>query len=151
MTAFILADSGTRRQPAARSVLLVLAVLTVIIPLHSPVRHWLSNKAQAATGAAAIVRDLVAQDPDRLTGLHARDIELAFATPELKRLDGAMKMWQYRAHDCVLDIYFKDDTVSWYEMRAREKAVLRPGSRKDGPQQDNAGCMRDIMKDSAHG
>jgi len=45
--------------------------------------------------------------------------------PELVRIDGPVRIWQYRSSGCVLDIFFTDKSQqpAHYEIRARKTDV----------------------------
>lgn len=68
--------------------------------------------------------------------MQLEEIELAFSKPDLVRDAGQHKMWQYRADNCVMDIYWKDNgesyPVSYFEIRQRRsvldgtQAVIEP-------------------------
>jgi hypothetical protein len=58
-----------------------------------------------ATPATAIVVTHIPSLQD-LTGLRQPDILAMLGTPDLKRLEPPAELWQYRAADCVLTLFF---------------------------------------------
>lgn len=177
--------SGLRRRLRARGLVLAAAVLLALMPFwlaaNGAFRESVSNKAMAATNAAAIdggpfrkfmssadrgrraraLRQDIGGRPDEMLDLKEEDILLVFSVPALKRMDGATSVWQYRSPDCILDIYFtpgesarkgKEKTrVSWYELRGRDKAVLYPEDRPEGQAQDPDSCLRSLFDEPARG
>jgi len=89
--------------------------------------------AQPAAGvpvaeAERMGRQIAAQvkgDPEKLLKLNGAQVVLIFSKPGLSRAEGDMGVWQYRTHDCVLDLYVADNgqgSVVHYETRARVKS-----------------------------
>lgn len=71
------------------------------------------------------LQDRTLYTPDMFLTLDAPRVALILAQPDLNRHDGRAKMWQYVSGECVLDIYFMGDQVSYYESRTREGAMLK--------------------------
>ena len=151
---------------------LAISALSVVISLSpfavlsggSALHDWLSNRAMAAAEAsgnidvdpsrqAKIVRSSIRETSDAIIGLEGSDVLMAFSFPELKRMEGPMRIWQYRGDDCVMDIYLKDGgandagsaSVIHYEVRTRDKAVLRPEMKIQGRVADKNECTQAIM------
>lgn len=43
---------------------------------------------------------------DTLNGLSSENIEMLLGTPHFRRRDKPAELWQYRARDCVIDLFF---------------------------------------------
>jgi len=66
--------------------------------------------------------------PSELVGLSADQVTILLGKPSFVRHDMPAEVWQYRAHDCVLDIFLyppvkaggdKEHTVLYYELRSK--------------------------------
>lgn len=66
--------------------------------------------------------------PNELVGLSADQVTNLLGKPSFVRHDTPAEVWQYRAHDCVLDIFLyppvktggdKEHTVLYYELRSK--------------------------------
>jgi len=159
---FIETRMGRRIAISAATVFLAILPFWFVTG-HSALQEELSNKAMAATDArmpvvengghlmdemspsdrarhARELRDLVGSEPDQILSLLGSDVMMAFSYPELRRVEGAVRVWQYRGKNCVLDVYLQDKSktkatkdaasddsaaVVHYEIRQRDKAVLR--------------------------
>lgn len=87
-----------------------------------------SSTDLSAADADRVGRQVAAQvkgNPEALLRMSGPLVTLMFSTPGLQRAEGDMGVWQYRTHDCVLDLYIADQgkgNVVHYETRARVKA-----------------------------
>ena len=66
--------------------------------------------------------------PNELVGLSADQVTNLLGKPSFVRHDMPAEVWQYRAHDCVLDVFLyppvksggdKEHTVLYYELRSK--------------------------------
>lgn len=66
--------------------------------------------------------------PNELVGLSADQVTTLLGKPSFVRHDVPAEVWQYRAHDCVLDVFLyppvksggdKEHTVLYYELRSK--------------------------------
>ena len=66
--------------------------------------------------------------PNELVGLSADQVTNLLGKPSFVRHDTPAEVWQYRAHDCVLDVFLyppvktggdKEHTVLYYELRSK--------------------------------
>lgn len=66
--------------------------------------------------------------PNELVGLNADQVTNLLGKPSFVRHDMPAEVWQYRAHDCVLDVFLyppvksggdKEHTVLYYELRSK--------------------------------
>ncbi len=78
--------------------------------------------------AERLGRHIAAQvkgNPAAFLKLSGPQVAMIFNKPGLQRTEGDMGVWQYRTHDCVLDLYIADKgngSVTHYETRSRSKA-----------------------------
>lgn len=113
--------------------------------------EWLSNKAMASTDARLGPEKIKGWDFDALINLPETDVLVAFSTPDLKRMEGDARIWQYRTQECVLDVYFvgsnrqADSKVVYYELRNRDKAVLRPEHQSSGVANKDS-CLQGLIR-----
>lgn len=70
------------------------------IPTATPITQAQSAPIQAAPAALPVPG---LQD---LTGLHQSDILAMLGRPDLKRDEPPAQLWQYRAADCILNLFF---------------------------------------------
>lgn len=124
-------SSGERKNLAVWSVCLLLIILfndSMNASAFTGTRQDLSEMSRG--GMMRYARSMqaeVAQDPALFMSLKGEDIRLILAAPEMERIDGPTRVWQYRTASCVLDVYFTvtgesradDAAVSHYEIRAR--------------------------------
>ncbi|HEY8192223.1 MAG TPA: hypothetical protein VIG74_07345 [Alphaproteobacteria bacterium] len=160
-----------RKPGEARAAILVATLCVALLPFwlanrNDPEHAWLSNKAEASTDATPdaraqylqgmtergrerygrTVRETLFKKPDTILKLIGDDILLALAQPDLKRVDGAGQIWQYRSDSCVLDVFLQSGNVVHYEMRQREKAALLPREQKTpSPVQNKAACLKTMV------
>lgn len=87
----------------------------------------ISQTASSQSESDRMIRSLSAQlksNPEmflRMTGLQLGQV---LSTPGLQRADGDMAVWQYRNHECVVDLFIADQgqgSVLHFEMRSRVK------------------------------
>lgn len=89
--------------------------------------------------AAARAASQPAATPRQLLGLVRADVQDLFGEPFLLKREGASELWQYRAPNCVLDVFLygaKDGSqrVTHAELRARRENARPP-----------AGCYAQIL------
>jgi len=81
-------------------------------------------------GIERLGRQIAAQvkgNPEAFLKLSGPQVAMIFNKPGLQRADGDVGVWQYRTHDCVLDLYIADGgkgPVMHYETRSRIKASV---------------------------
>ena len=89
----------------------------------------------------------VSVNPAALLKMNGPLIALMFSKPGLQRAEGDMGVWQYRTHDCVLDLYIADQgkgDVVHYETRARVKASdASNDAAMDGS--DSRACVKSVF------
>lgn len=178
-SAFVVARNVRNEWASARSVMLALACLIAIVPLllassgDNGLHRWFSNRAYAAINPAAdtrnvdglspaerrrqaaSVRALLSSNPAGLIGMRSRDIALAFPAPELERREGDITVRQYRAGECVIDVYFGGSDknagnrqVVYYEARPRGKAVLGAVADMSDNKASASGCLKTVLTDT---
>lgn len=89
-------------------------------------------------------------EPDALLTLTAIDVQKMFGKPELQRHEEPAVVWQYHSANCVLDLYFFDDSspsasqsiVEHYEVRPR--GDLRSSFNTQGMRR----CLQVIAEDA---
>jgi hypothetical protein len=74
-----------------------------------------SPGAANSPGATAISRPGTARIPalKELTGLQPPEILAMLGQPDLRRDEPPAEMWQYRAADCVLNLFFYEESGSY--------------------------------------
>lgn len=105
-----------------------------------------------ARGYVQRAQGYVADVPETLEKLTAREIGYIFGTPQWQRKDGIAKanVWQYSTGECVVDFYFYGDTaenvaaeaqpvVSYADVRQRSDAHPLKGDAESD-------CLRAVMK-----
>lgn len=98
--------------------------------------------------AERLGRHIAAQvkgNPEAFLKLSGPQVAMIFNKPGLQRTEGDMGVWQYRTHDCVLDLYIADKgngPVTHYETRSRSKAS-RGDSAMD--QTANRECVKSVF------
>jgi hypothetical protein len=119
----------------------ILCILPFLVVSTNGVQAFISSRALAATDATVspsedegsigygrALRERLARAPDTLLNLRDADILFAFAQPQLRRMEGPVRLWQYRTENCVMDVYFREQgkalSVVHYELRPRDKAVF---------------------------
>lgn len=85
---------------------------------------------------ASTLVGLLRDDPQMFLRLVESDVQLILDEPDLRRAEGALAIWQYRSHTCVLDVYLSKEydekgvnetmRVVDYEARPRVKASQNP-------------------------
>lgn len=118
------------------SFLIAVGVMFFVVGSFYFIKHKIGGEALAAVytenfGAkkAARVATLrkISTNPQNVLTLTGKDIVIALKDPELIRRDLPTVIWQYRSDVCVLDIYFKTQTLDvtdvnafHYEVRTRD-------------------------------
>jgi hypothetical protein len=72
-----------------------------------------SQSAVLNSTPAAAVAPLRVPSLQELTGLRPREILAMLGQPDLKRTEPPAELWQYRAADCVLNLFFYLDTAGY--------------------------------------
>lgn len=67
------------------------------------------------------------EDPDRLLGLEAGAIHDILGEPALVRRDGDAEVWQFRADQCVLDLFIYGDANRVEHVDLRDRGDGRTG------------------------
>ena len=93
----------------AAAIAAALVILATLAACASP------DGAASATSAAAFPAPAVAQSSARapaikdLAGLKPADVVSILGPPDLRRDEPPAELWQYRAADCVLNLFFYGD------------------------------------------
>lgn len=74
------------------------------------------------------LQSAVAENPDMLLRMNARELQFMLAAPDLDRRDFPSIAWQYRSQSCVLDVFYtapgedalQEAQVQYYEIRSRD-------------------------------
>ena len=86
--------------------------------------------ASKQTAAIALKPAPVDDNPKQLFGLSGQRVAALLGPANFVRRDGAAEVWQYRAQDCVLDVflYRRDSTLSvaHFDLRPRRAATQLP-------------------------
>jgi hypothetical protein len=100
----------------------------VSAPLAPPVSAPPARPALKQT--AALAPKPVDDNPKQLFGLSGQRVAALLGPANFVRRDGAAEVWQYRAPECVLDVflYRKDSTLSvaHFDLRPRRAAIQVP-------------------------
>jgi hypothetical protein len=64
------------------------------------------SETEAAAAPAEPAHAARVLHPDELSGLDRQALSALMGSPDLTRGEAGMEVWQYRAEDCVLDVYF---------------------------------------------
>ncbi|QQG37085.1 MAG: hypothetical protein HYS17_04785 [Micavibrio aeruginosavorus] len=84
------------------------------------------------------IRALASQlksDPAFFLRMNGGQLGDVLSAPGLQRADGDMAVWQYRNHECVIDLFIADQGrggVIHYEMRDRAKKPVRGAGEPEG-------------------
>ena len=107
----------------------VVAVETVPEPAPSPPAAQQILEPPASPAPEITARRGVNDDPDQLMGLAPQAVNRLLGPPSLLRTETPAEVWQYKAADCVLDIFLyaeeeKPDRsrVTYYEIRVADSA-----------------------------
>ncbi len=90
------------------------------------------------------------QDVSTLAGMSPDDVLMILNEPGLRRTEGAVQVWQYRAKACVLDVYIGQDdapgveSVVHYELRSRIRAAWDRPYDAPEPTLDEARCFASV-------
>jgi len=108
---------GLRRQAISCATVALAAALLAACAAPAPTRSSVVPKSPipAAPTLPAAARVPSLQD---LTGLHQSEILAMLGTPDLKRLEPPAELWQYRAADCVLNLFFYREQQGYRLVRA---------------------------------
>lgn len=89
------------------------------------------------------------QYPEKINKLRHRDILLALAEPDLDRKEGPSRVWQYRTAECVLDIYWSDNThslkIKHHEFRVRQIVTQKKRVTNNAP--PSWQCMQKLVQE----
>ncbi len=92
---------------------------------------------QAAASAAAAPAG--SDSPRRLVGIDRPALQTLLGAPALQRVEGKAELWQYRAANCVLDVFFYAGTDGQPRVTHTDLRGRRDG--RSAPQ----GCYGDIV------
>jgi hypothetical protein len=104
------------------------------VPVEAPVA---AKPAPPRSGivlsAAARAAAMPSATPSRLVGLGRGEVQELLGQPFLLKREGAGELWQYRAPNCVLDVFLYDakggdQRVTHAELRARRENARPPAS-----------------------
>lgn len=80
---------------------------------------------------AVALRPPIDDDPERLMGLDREGLSDLLGAPNLVRRDRPAEIWQYRAEDCVFDVFLYDEG-GWYQvsyLEARDTEARKTDAR----------------------
>jgi hypothetical protein len=97
-------------------------------PATAPPESGVQNVAALPPGEQATalraITPIIDDDPARVVGMDGLELERALGPPNLRRVDPPAEVWQYAAHDCVMDVFLYEDDrplaphrVTYYEIR----------------------------------
>ena len=106
-----------------------MAVETAPEPAPSPPAAQQILEPPAAPAPEISAWRTVNDDPEQLMGLASQAVNRLLGPPSLLRTETPAEVWQYRAADCVLDIFLYAEEeqpdrsrVTYYEIRAADSA-----------------------------
>ena len=106
-----------------------MAVETAPEPAPSPPAAQQILEPPAAPAPEISAWRTVNDDPEQLMGLAPQAVNRLLGPPSLLRTETPAEVWQYRAADCVLDIFLYAEEeqpdrsrVTYYEIRAADSA-----------------------------
>lgn len=108
----------------------------------SPVAPPVASKSpipETAMTAVAATRIPSLQD---LTGLRQPDVLAMLGKPDLKRLEPPAELWQYRAADCVLNLFFYREQGGYRLVRAEAWQRSFAGSSTQAQCHDESAPLR---------
>lgn len=98
------------------------------------------------------IRALASQlksDPAFFLRMNGGQLGHVLSVPGLQRTDGDMAVWQYRSHDCVIDLFLADQgqgAIVHYEMRNRLKDSGRDVNLSGGfTDAQQRACLKSII------
>lgn len=94
---------------------------------YAAVMQTAPGQSETDRGTRALAAQLKS-NPEVFLRLNGLQLGQMLSTPGLQRADGDMAVWQYRNHECVVDLFIADlgqGRVLHYEMRDRGK---KPGA-----------------------
>ncbi len=100
--------SALRRRATSLFVALMAAGLLAACAAPAPVVSQNSQKIQTQSAPLRVASPAVLRAPGikDLTGLPQPEILALFGKPDLERNEPPAELWQYRAADCVLNLFF---------------------------------------------
>jgi hypothetical protein len=98
----------------------------------------------AATPVASVADVIPPRLPslDQLTGLHPAEIIALLGQPDLRRDEPPAQLWQYRAADCVLNLFFYRERGAYRLTRAETWDRSFAGSSSAGRCRDASAPVR---------
>jgi hypothetical protein len=118
----LLGGFGMELRVRAAAVAAVIAIAGALSACAAP-----GNSATSTTAAADI-----GQTPDfkKLAGLKPAEVLSMLGTPDLKRTEPPAELWQYRAADCVLNLFFYDEAGGYRltHIEAWQRSLASGGS-----------------------
>jgi len=97
------------------------------------------------------IQTALSQDPTVLPEFSSKELKLALAKPDLKRVEGKAEIWHYLGKQCVLDVYWvkKKSNANFkqahYEFRERRGLFQNVAYSNDGFQDWQ--CMQSLIQD----
>lgn len=96
------------------------------------------------------LQSALVRNPDVISSLDDKALKLALANPDLSRADGKSRVWQYAGDQCVLDIYWVENSKNnleqiHHEFRTR-RSLFENASTQD-QKLENWHCMQSIIQD----
>ena len=97
---------------------------------HDKVRNILFPAEQSAKAHITVARNYLKNHPDIMIHLTDKDILEILGQPEIQRHEEAADIWQYAGNECVVDIYFYNESIksdkrfaSYYEIRSTKEVL----------------------------
>lgn len=117
------------RKPLTSCGVLALTLMLVGSCNNSYLPFWSGERADLAEmnmsrlmRYAQVLQGTVAERPETFLDLRGEDVRLILAEPDLAWQEASSASWQYKAGECVLDIYLDTDkdSVAYYEFRSAD-------------------------------
>jgi hypothetical protein len=89
-----------------------------------------TSTTAAAPPSSAVPDSAHAPDLNKLAGLKPAEVLSMLGTPDLKRVEPPAELWQYRAADCVLNLFFYDEAGGYRltHIEAWQRSLASGGS-----------------------
>jgi hypothetical protein len=109
----------------AAAVAAVIAIAGALSACAAP-----NGAATATTSSADTFENRHAPDINKLAGLKPADVLAMLGNPDLRRTEPPAELWQYRAADCVLNLFFYDEAGGYRltHIEAWQRSLASGGS-----------------------
>jgi hypothetical protein len=117
---------GMELRGRAAAVAAVIAIAGALSACAAPGSSATSTTAAALSSAAPDI----APDLNKLAGLKPAEVLSMLGKPDLKRTEPPAELWQYRAADCVLNLFFYDEAGGYRltHIEAWQRSLASGGS-----------------------